>query len=282
MAASASSSVQAARKVLADRLREIRRDAGLTGLQLARACGWHPSKASRIENARTAPSADDIRAWCAACGAEGQSDDLVESLRVVEGMFVEWRRMERTGLRRAQEAVLPLFQRTRRFRSYSSWLVPGMIQTRAYTTAVLQAVQRRRVAVDDVEEAVRVRMERQHILYEQGRTFAFLVEESVLRSGMGGADVMAGQLDHLLGIGGLANMSFGVVPMRPDRLCFPVEGFWIYDSSQVNVELVSGYLTITQPREIAMYAQRYAELAENAVYGAEARALITAALNSLG
>ncbi|MGW6457060.1 helix-turn-helix domain-containing protein [Streptomyces sp. NPDC055078] len=282
MALSASSSIQAARQILADRLGEIRRDADLTGQQLARACGWHPSKASRIENAKTSPSADDIRTWCTACGAEDQSDDLVESLRAVEGMFIEWRRMERTGLRRAQESVLPLFQRTRRFRSYSSWLVPGMIQTRAYTTEVLRAVQRRRVPVDDVEAAVQVRMEKQHILYEQGRTFAFLVEESVLRSGMGGPDVMAGQLDRLLGIGTLPNVSFGVVPMRPDRLCMPVEGFWIYDSSQVTVELVSGYLTITQPREVAMYARRYAELTEHAVYGTDARALITSAVNTLG
>lgn len=282
MAASSSSSVQAARQILADRLGEIRRDAGLTGRQLALACGWHPSKASRIENVRTAPSADDIRAWCAACRAEDQSADLVESLRAVEGMFVEWRRVERTGLRRAQEAVLPLFQRTRRFRSYSSWLVPGMIQTRAYTTEVLRAVQRRRVPVDDVEAAVQARMERQHILYERGRTFAFLVEESVLRSGMGGPEVMAGQLDRLLDIGSLPNVGFGVVPMHPRRLSMPVEGFWIYDASQVNVELVSGHLTLTQPREIAMYARRYAELAENAVYGAEARSLITAAVNALG
>ena len=54
-------------------------------------------------------------------------------LRTVEDMFVEWRRMERTGLRRAQEAVLPLWERTRLFRAYSSWLIPGAVQTRAYT-----------------------------------------------------------------------------------------------------------------------------------------------------
>lgn len=232
-------------------------------------------------NARTPPSADDIRAWCQACGADEQAADLIASLRAVEGMFVEWQRMERAGLRRAQEARQPLYERTRRFRAYSSWLVPGMIQTRAYTETALRAIQQRRGIVDDVAEAVETRMDRQRILHSD-RTFAFLIEESVLRSGIGGRDVMAGQLGHLITIGSLPNVSVGVVPMRPDRTRWPVEGFWIYDGTQVNVELVSGYLTITQPREVAMYAQTFAELAGSALHGAAARSLITSAIDALG
>ncbi len=233
-------------------------------------------------NAKTPPSADDIRAWCQACGAEDQTEDLIASLRTAEGMWVNWRRMERAGLKQAQEARLPLYQRTRRFRSYSSWLVPGMIQTQPYTTAALQAIQRRRGLVDDVADAVAARMERQRVLYEGDRRFAFLVEESVLRAGIGGAEVMSGQLGHLISIASLPNVSLGVVPMRPDRERWPAEGFWIYDTAQVNVELISGYLTITQPSEVAMYAETFAELAALAVYGAAARALITSALDALG
>ncbi|MEV6394873.1 helix-turn-helix transcriptional regulator [Streptomyces sp. NPDC051907] len=282
MVSSASSSVEQARQILADRLSEIRRDARLSGRDLARTCGWYPSKVSRIENARTSPSSEDIHAWCGACGAEDQAADLVESLRAVEGMFVEWQRMERRGLRQAQLAVRPLYERTSRFRSYSSWFVPGLIQTRAYTESVLRAVQRRRVTVDDVDAAVDARMERQRVVHEGGRTFAFLVEESVLRSGMGGREVMAGQLGQMITVGSLPNVSLGVIPMRPDRTRMPVEGFWIYDSTQVNVELVSGYLTITQPREVATYADTFQELADLAVYGGEARTVIAQALQSLG
>lgn len=282
MRTSASSSVQQARQLLGDRLGELRRDAGLTGRALAILCGWHASKASRIENAVTPPSADDIRLWATHCGAADRIPDLLASLRAVEGMFVGWRRMERAGLRQAQQARLPLYERTRRFRSYSSWLVPGMIQTRAFTEAALRAIQQRRRLVDDVEEALAARLERQRVLYEGDHRFAFLVEESVLRSGIGGTDVMAGQLGHLLTIGSLPNVSLGVVPMRPDRSRWPAEGFWIFDAEQVNVELVSGYLTITQPSEIEMYAQAFSELAELALYGASARALITAAVAALG
>lgn len=49
------STAQAAREALASRLDGLRRDAELTGHELAVRCGWHKSKASRIARARTAP-----------------------------------------------------------------------------------------------------------------------------------------------------------------------------------------------------------------------------------
>lgn len=282
MAVSGSSSVQQARQVLANRLRELCKDAGLDGKDLAAACGWHPSKVSRISTAKTAPSAEDIRAWCRACGAEDQTEDLIASLRAVEGMWVSWRRMEQAGLRRAQEARLPLYERTRWFRAYSPGLVPGLLQTYGYTENVLRAVQKRRVQVDDVADAVAARMERQRVLHEGQRRFAFLMEESVLRNGLGDLDTQAEQLDHLLTVAALPNISVGVVPTALGRLRMPVEGFWIFDRAQVNVELASGYLTITQPSEVAMYAETFAVLAGMAAYGSAARGLIGKARDVLG
>ncbi|RSN56604.1 helix-turn-helix domain-containing protein [Actinomadura sp. WAC 06369] len=276
-----SSSAQAARQALADQLRELRGEAGLTAKALAAEAGWDRTKVSHIEHARRPPSAEDIRTWCRVCGADDQAEDLVASLRAAEGMWVEWRRMERGGLKRAQESVLPLFERTRMFRSYASWLLPGLLQTEGYTRAVLQAVRRRRGLADDVEAAVAVRMERTRILRRPGRTFAFLVEESVLRTGVGGAEVMREQLAHLADVACLPSASLGIVPMRPDREIRPVEDFWIFDGEQVGVELVSGYLTVTNPREIAMYGQVFGSLAEEAVYGARARRLIDDALDVL-
>ena len=124
-------------------------------------------------------------------------------------------------------------------------------------------------------------MERQAALHTGDHRFAILIEESVLRAGVGGSEVMSEQLGRLASVGHLPSVSLGIVPMRPDRDPWPVEDFWIFDDVQVNVELVSGYLTITQPREIAMYAQTFARLAETAVYGDAARSLIQAAIDAL-
>ena len=263
-------------------LREIRADARLTARELAAQAGWDRTKVSHLENARRAPSTDDIRVWCRICGAEDQAADLIASQRAAKGMWIEWRRMERAGLHHAQQAVLPLFERTRMFRAYSCWVVPGMLQTEDYTRAILRAVAERRGLPDDVEAAVRARMDRQKLLRRGGRTFSFLVEESALKTGLGGQNVMAGQLAHLIEIAALPSVSLGIVPARSDRDgARPVEDFWIFDSEQVSVELVSGYLTVTHPREVAIYAQVFGALGEIAAYGSRARALIEAAARSL-
>lgn len=279
---SPSSSVQQARQALGARLREIRTDAGLTGQRLAGLAGWHSSKVSRIELGTQNPSPDDIRAWCHHCRAKGQTRDLLASLQAVEGMWVEWSRLERGGLRRAQEVVVPLYERTKNFRAYDSWLIPGVLQTAGYTTALLEAIAARRdVSGDDIPEAVAVRMKRQRIIHEGDHRFSIIVEESVLRSRIGGIETMAAQLGHLLSIASLPSISLGVIPMTAARTLRAVEGFWIFDDERVNVELVSGWLTITQPREIAAYVKVFMSLANMAVFGPPARGLITSAIAAL-
>jgi len=238
-----SSSAQQARQLLGDRLRELRRDAGLTAVELAARAGWERTKVSKIEHAARPPSAADIRVWCQICGAGNETADLIASLYTAEGMWVEWRRMERSGLRHAQQTRLPLYERTRQFRAYSCWIVPGLIQTEDYTRAVLRAYQQRRGVHDDVEAAVAVRMKRQRVLRRNQRTAAFLIEESVLRNGFGGPAVMRGQCAHLAEVTTWPAVSLGVIPASRDRgMAGPVEDFWIFDNDQVNVELVSGYL----------------------------------------
>jgi transcriptional regulator with XRE-family HTH domain len=279
---SPSSSAQQALEALGARLRDIRTDARLTGRDLGRLTGWHSSKVSRIEHAKQTPSAEDIQAWCQHCDAVDQAPDLIASLRAAEGMFIEWRRMERTGLRLAQESVLPLWERTHRFRIYSPRLIPGPVQTRAYIKALLSGLMIRRRLPDDVDAAVQVRVDKQHVVHEGDHRFAIVLEESVLRHPIGGSDTMAGQLGHLLTASTLPSVSLGVIPLGVDRsTLWPVEGFWMFDDEQVSVELVSGHLTVTQPREVAMYVEVFAQLADLAVYGASARALITGAITAL-
>jgi hypothetical protein len=249
---------------------------------LALLANWHPTKVSKIEHGTTTPSIQDIRAWCEHCRAPEQVADLIASLRAVEGMFIEWRRLERTGLRLAQESLAPLWERTRQFRIYSSFVVPGPVQTPAYISAVLSTIMVRRGLPDDVDAAVEVREKRQHVVHDGDHRFAIVVEESVLRSSIGGAETMAGQLGHLLAVSSLPSVSLGVIPLNADRsTSWPIESFWMFDDEQVAVELVSGYLTVTQPTEIAMYAGVFAEQAAVAVYGAQARALITSAIGAL-
>jgi transcriptional regulator with XRE-family HTH domain len=284
MATTPSSSVQQARQQLAGRLREIRLDARLTLRAIAAAADWHESKSSRIEHAITAPSANDILAWCHACAADDLAADLIAASRAADTTWTQWRRLERPGLRRAQESVIPLWERTRVFRIYSPCLVPSPVQAEAYTRALLTAVRDRRPnPVDDVEEAVVVRLGRQQIIHQPGHEFTILLEENVLRHRIGGRDGLRDQLEHLRAAMAIPSVRLGIVPFTVDRSPLrPVEMFFMYDQAEVQAELVSGWYRVTQPTEIEMYADVFRRLSQMAVYGTAARELITRALSDLG
>jgi transcriptional regulator with XRE-family HTH domain len=277
-----SSSARLARSALADRLREIRVQAGLTAQALAAGAGWHRTKVSKLEHAVTSPTAADIQLWCELCGVPDQILELIHELQAVDSLWLDWRRMERAGLKPAQESVRELYERTNLFRFYSSQLIPGPVQTPEYVHALLSGFRDRRNLIDDVEEAVAERMDRQRMLFAGDHRFAVVLEEGTLHYRIGGPQVLAVQLRHLLAVASLPALSLGIIPKEADRsVMWPVETFCIFGDQQVNVELVSGYLTITQPREIAMYARGFAELADTAVYGREAKRLITSALQEL-
>jgi transcriptional regulator with XRE-family HTH domain len=278
-----SSTVQQARQQIADRLREIRLDAGLTKRAMAAAAGWHESKCSRIEHARTPPSDTDIRIWCRICGVDDQVADLIAASRAADSTWTQWRRLERPGLRRIQESVIPLWESTHDFRIYSPFLVPGPVQTAAYIRALLKAVRDRRPnLVDDIGQAVEVRLAKQHVTHEGDHQFTIVLEENVLRHRIGGDVVLREQLEYLRSAMSLPSVTLGIIPFSADRsLLHPVEMFFMYDDTQVSVELVSGWLRVTQPSEIAMYAEAFRRLGEMAVYGNDARALINQAIGSL-
>ncbi|MCX5115185.1 helix-turn-helix transcriptional regulator [Streptomyces sp. NBC_00378] len=278
-----SSSAQSAREVVAQRLRHLRKGAGLTVVELASGCGWHHAKTSRIENGRTAPTATDIRLWCRTVDAEDQAEDLIAQSLHAESMYTEWRSRVRNGLKSLQDSAVAFFNETELFRVYSSSLVPGFLQTEGYAAGVLGMSARfRELPVDDSAEAARARVNRSQIIHERSHRFVFLIEEAVLYYRIGDIEAMAAQLGYLLSAGALPAVSLGVIPASSPRGQWPRETFHVYDDSLVSVELVSAQVRITQPTEIGLYVRAFEELRRTAVYGAEARALITKAIDALG
>jgi transcriptional regulator with XRE-family HTH domain len=279
---SPSSSVQRARQQLAERLRDLRLDAGLSGRDLAAAAGWHPAKTTRIELAKQAASEADIVTWCQVCRAERETPDLIAASRIADSAYVEYRRLNRTGMKRRQDAVRPLYERTALFKAYCPSVVPGWLQTPGYATALLSSITEFRGTPDDVAEAVTARMRRNSIVTSGGHRFALLLEETVLRYRIGGADVMAGQLEHLLEAVALPSVSLGVIPFSaPSRPAWPAEQFTVFDDDRVDVELLSAQVTVTAPSEVTLYVRAFERLAALAVQGEDARGLVAAALAAL-
>lgn len=273
-----SSRVQTAREELAYRLREIRKDAGISGRELAVRCGWSESKSSRIENARTPPSDADIKAWCRACAACDQAPDLVAANRQSADAHVQWRRLQRSGLRRLQESTGDLYQQTKSFRVYVSDVIPGFLQTPGYAAALLSSIAHFRGTPDDVSDAVAARMRRNEALSNGARRFSFVLEESVLRYRLCSAETMAAQLGHLLGVMDLQNVAVGLIPFSARRALWPMPTFTIFDDSRVHADTLDAAATLTQPSQVELHSRAFERLSQGAVRGAAARSLIAGAL----
>ncbi|MGH3826447.1 MAG: helix-turn-helix domain-containing protein [Pseudonocardiaceae bacterium] len=275
-----SSSVIQAREVLGHRLRDLRKDAGLTGRALATLAGWDSSKVSKIEYGKQTPTEDDIRVWCRHCQAADQIPDLIATVRNIESMYTEWRRVLRAGTRRRQQASLSLEAQTGLFRWYEPVLVPGLLHTVEYATAVMAQVIAVYQIPDDLADGVAARMQRQHILYQGNRRFHFILAHQALLTTVGDTDVMLGQLDRLLTFIALPRVRLGIIPATA-AYQVPTNQFIMFDERLVHVETISAELAINQPREIALYAKTFHQLSAQAVYGQEAKEMINARLATL-
>jgi transcriptional regulator with XRE-family HTH domain len=273
--------VKQAREALGVRLREIRKDAGLTGRALAGLCTWHFTKVSKIEHGTTAPSEGDIRAWCSACEADDQIPDLVATVRAIESMYVEWQRQLRAGLKPLQTKSVPLYDKTKLFRGYENTVIPGLFHTAEYAAAIFDWWSEFLELPNDAEAAVAARMERQKVLYAGDRRFVFVLEEQTLKTRVGSTDVMLGQLDRVLAVMSLPRVSLGIIPAAGERQCLAQGSFWIFDERMVHVETMSAGLEVTQPREIAVYSRAFALLQASAVIGKPAREIISRAIAEL-
>jgi transcriptional regulator with XRE-family HTH domain len=274
-------SADQARVSLGIRLRDIRRDAGLSGTELAHLSGWQPSKITKIEHGRQTPSEDDLRVWCEHCRALDELADLIAAVRSIETQFAEWRRIMRGGTRRRQQASAAAYERARLFRIYEPAVVPGLLQTREYAVAILLTFIDFVRVPEDAEEGAAARLERQRVLTHGDRRFHMLLGEQALCTNVGGAEVMAGQLEHLLAVLKLPRLRLGIIPMNAPYRVPLNNGFWILDETLVQFDTYSAELSLIRPDEIALYGRAFERLAALAVYGAEARGIIVKALDRL-
>jgi transcriptional regulator with XRE-family HTH domain len=272
--------VQQAREALGCRLGDIRRDARVSGRQLAALSGWHFTKVSKIEHGRSTPSDADIELWCFHCGAESQIADLTAAARGIEKMYIELRRLLRAGTARYQQELLEEESRTRHFRIFDPAIVPGALQTPGYAAVRLSEFADMVGVPADVPAAVAVRMERARLMLSGERLFHVVLGEHALRAGLAGREVMDDQLRHLLEVSQLPRLRLGILPTRA-RHYMTFGGFWIFDDREAQIETYSAAVRITQPSEIAMYAKVFEHYSRRAAYGQQAADLISLAIADL-
>ncbi len=274
-------SFQQARIDLGGQLRQLREAAGLSGKELAERVRWQPSKVSRLENARQTPTEDDVVTWAQAVGAAPDlTDDLISQALALQERHDSWKQRYRSGLAAIQEDMRDLEARTRLFRAFEPGIIMGLLQTSEYARHVFRKVKRLYSAADQIDAAVRVRMQRQEILYDRGRTFRFVVPESALRTMLALADVMRGQIDRLLAVSTLPNVEFGVIPAETELPSAPINGFWIYNDAMVGVATMTKDLVLREPDDLAFYVQAFDDFAKVAAFDENGREVMMRILHA--
>lgn len=278
---SGSHSVDEARNALGKRLRELRTTSGLSGKQLAESLAWPASKVSKLENGRQTPTDDDIRQWTQATSSAAETDALLASLHTLEVQHAEWQRVLKVGLRAHQVELSEQDQRTTLYRAFEPVVIPGLLQTPEYMRARFAQVVMVHKIPNDINEAIRLRMQRQEMLYRADKRFFFILTEATLRYRLCPPEVMLGQLDRLVSLSALRNVKLGIIGNETQYVVDPRHGFWMYDSELVRVETYSAELNLRQPGELELYTSIFEKLAAVASYGAAARAIITRVIDDI-
>lgn len=251
-------------------LRDLRKAAGLSGVEAARRLGTSQRRISNIETGRFVPREDEIRALAALYRAS--ADTRRQLLRAVADLRVtptpRARIVLARGAWRMQQRIARVEADSARLRVFHCAIVVGLAQTAAYARAVF--ADGGDVAGGDLDRWVAERLSRQRIL-GSGRDIALLMTEGALRWQAAGPAVMVEQLGHIAEISHRPHVRVGIIPWTTPVDVFPLHGFSIYDDRAVIVGTRVATAFLTEPGDVAEHVKLFGGLEALAAWGAAAR-----------
>jgi transcriptional regulator with XRE-family HTH domain len=200
---------------LGQELRLLRERRKLTGAKAAGQLGWSPSKVSRIEAAKTMPSAEDIKAIATLYRLdEDKVEELVGLLRDAERRG--WWEDYGDTLPEEYTRFLGLEAEAIHQRNWEPQLMPGLLQTEDYAREVILAS--RGIALithSGVRARVEARLDRQRRVLDEANSseVCFVLDESVLDRRFGEPAVMREQMEHLLELSLFPHVSLQVLTL---------------------------------------------------------------------
>ena len=271
---------------LAQALRELRREAGLTQDAVGVRMGWHTSKLFRMENARS-PRVDwlDVKELMEMYGVGSpHREALIQLARDarMRGWWTPYRDVF-TG------SYVALEDESSAMRLYCPELVPGLLQTEDYARAVIRAV-RPGYDEESVERRVIARLARQKELLDRisPLDLALVLNEAVLRRLVGGAPTMAAQLRALAGAAQRPGVMLQVLPFSAGAHASLEGGFVLIkfpeetDPDVVYVEGIMGDLYLESVEEVKRYQSAFERIQAVAFSPQESLTFIEKMVRQLG
>ncbi|MEV0310169.1 helix-turn-helix domain-containing protein [Nonomuraea fuscirosea] len=202
----------ASRRHLGAELRRLREEGGKTLEEAAARLECSPAKVSRIETGHVAIRPIDVRAMLDLYGVSSARRaallTLVRQSRESKGWWREYADIIHQGY----EFYISLEDQAAAIWDYQSFLVPGLLQTEAYTRAVMETYG---IAPDRTERRIALRKKRQTILTrDRPPNLHVVIEADALRRAVGDDDVMGDQFRHLLDMATRPNISIQLISME--------------------------------------------------------------------
>ncbi|MEU5309873.1 helix-turn-helix transcriptional regulator [Streptomyces sp. NPDC021562] len=198
--------------VLGRRLLDLRERAGLKREEAARVLRVAPATVRRMETAEVALKIPYLQLLLKAYGVADDEADLFVRLAEDANKPGWWQRFHDI-LPGWFSMYVSLEGAASLIRSYEPHFVPGLMQTEAYARGVLRSGAIGQTRPEDIEGHVALRMQRQGLLTRpDAPRFWAVLDETVLRRPVGGPEVMRAQVDRLLEVTELPNVTLQVVP----------------------------------------------------------------------
>jgi transcriptional regulator with XRE-family HTH domain len=263
------------RRRLAAELRRLRDQSGLSIGDVAEKLGWPGSRISRIETRQLGVSAADLRRVLDVYGLDDPAHrerlaDLAR--RANERGWWQSQSYSRYIIPGEYGDLITVEQEASTIRTYQPELVPGLLQTAAYARAVVETGRKRDTGAD-IERRVRVRLERQNVLFRSEPPpprFHVVLNEAVLRRRVGGPDVMREQIRYLLAERDPANVTIQVLPFDSGAHPAMVGPFVMMtfldpgDLGVVHLENALGSLFLETPEELRAYEEFWDDIQSRA------------------
>jgi transcriptional regulator with XRE-family HTH domain len=255
---------------LAAKLRELRKQAGLSGVRLAARCNMSQSKVSRIENGKVRPSLVDVEQILRALDAPPGLIEEVSSLaRLANTEWRNLRELRRKGLGTRQAELKALEASSAHIRYFLLSMVTGLLATPEYVRASLAH------STADTSKAVAGKLERQAVLYDTTKRFTFILTEQAVRWPVVAPLALAEQMDRLASLTYLPNVRIGLIPMGAPTPRTPLNTFTIYDTSLATIETSAGLLVLRDDRDVQSYLEEFSGYEGGALFGEDARAKLS-------
>jgi transcriptional regulator with XRE-family HTH domain len=200
------------RIVLGAQLRRLREQRNITLEAAGHVIRASHSKISRMELGRVSFRIRDVADLLTLYGVTEESEREPLLALVSRANVTGWWHNYNDVLPSWFETYVGLEESATVIRNYEVQFVPGLLQSEGYARAVIR-LGFPSASEEELERRVRLRMARQRLLHgaESPHVWAVL-DEAVLRRALGGAEVMRGQIDHLLEALDLPNVTVQIVP----------------------------------------------------------------------